>query len=96
MYLVTETLVQDNYGVYQRTETERKVFCDVNSVGSREWFDGGRSGLNPELQFIVFRFDYNGEKIVKYMGNYYTVYRTYVKNDFIELYTERKQGNANA
>lgn len=96
IYLVEETLAQDAYGVFQRTETERKVFCKVNSIGSREWFDGGRNGLNPELQFIVFRYDYDGEKIVKYLNNYYTIYRTYIKGDWIELYTERREGNANA
>lgn len=94
MYLVTETLTQDAYGVFQRTETERKVFCKVTSIGSREWFDGGRNGLNPELRFIVFRYDYDGEKIVKFHGDYFTIYRTFIRDDNIELYTERRQGNA--
>lgn len=92
VYLVTESFQQDAYGVQQRVFTEKKVFCRVSSVGSREWFEGGRNGLNPELQFIVIRFDYSGEKIVKFHDNYYFVYRTYITGDYIELYTERREG----
>lgn len=92
VYLVTESFAADAYGVQQRVLTERKVYCRVSSVGSREWFEGGRNGLNPEFQFIVIRFDYDGEKVLKYHDNYYFIYRTYINGDFIELYTERREG----
>ena len=41
----------------------------------------------------MFRYDYNGEPIVEYNGQRYSIYRTYIgKNDMIELYVERKGG----
>lgn len=94
IYLVTSVYAQDAYGVYQPTTTERKVFCNVSSVTQKEWFEGGRNGLNPEYRFTMFAYDYSGEDVVKYNGNYYSVYRTYhTTNDEIELYCERKQGD---
>ena len=41
----------------------------------------------------MFFGDYNGEKLLSYNGQTYSVYRTYQgKNDTIELYVERKGG----
>lgn len=92
IYLVGENFEQDMFGVLHPVTIERKVYCKVNSIGSREWFDGGRLGLKPEFQFVTFRYDYQGEKVVKFHGDYYAVYRTYIDGDNIELYTERREG----
>lgn len=94
-YLVAETFQKDAYGVLQPTETRQKIYCNVSSVSMSEWFEGGRNGLNPELRLTTFSADYSGEKVVEYNGARYTVYRTYqTKNDTIELYCERREGNA--
>lgn len=93
-YLIAETWTADALGVPQKTETSRSVYVAVDSVTSSEWFNGSRQGLNPELRFRMFRFDYADEQIIEYQGNRYTVYRTYIgRDDVIELYTQRKQGN---
>lgn len=91
---MTETVTQDQYGIVQTSLTEKKVYCQVTSVSASEWFDGGRNGLNPEYRMTMFKYDYSGENIVKYNDVLYTVYRTYeTRNDFIELYVERREGN---
>ena len=55
--------------------------------------DAGRNGLNPDFEFIVFAGDYNGERLVRYKGNTYAIYRTYYgKNDNLELYVQREGG----
>ena len=93
--LISETKVQDEYGVWKTTETERAVFCNVSSVTANEFFDGGRNGLNPSFRMTMFNGDYNGERTLKYNGNRYAIYRTYLtRNDQLELYVER-QGGAN-
>lgn len=93
-YLVEETHTQDEYGVQQVTQTERQVFCNVSSVTQREWFEGGRIGLNPEYRMTMFAYDYAGEQLLKFNGIIYSIYRTYITdNDEIELYVQRKQGN---
>lgn len=93
-HLITEAHEEDAYGVLQTETARRKVFVSVQSVSQSEWFEGGRNGLNPELKFTMFSFDYKGESMIEYNGVVYTVYRTYLTNrDEIELYVQRKQGN---
>lgn len=91
--LLSTTKAQDAYGVWVESPTSRMVFCQVDSVTRAEFFDGGRNGLNPEYRMTMFFGDYNGEKLLFYNGQTYSVYRTYQgKNDTIELYVERKGG----
>lgn len=93
--LIAEVFTTNEIGVQVKTETEREVFCDVTSVTRTEWSDGGRIGLNPELRFTMFAYDYADEEIVEYNGKRYTVYRTYrAADDTVELYTERRKGDA--
>lgn len=92
--LVSTNQTQDAFGVWRQTETKRDVFCQVDSVTRAEFFEAGRSGLNPEYRFTLFAGDYNGESIVIFNGKAYSVYRTYhARTDEIELYVERKGGS---
>ena len=94
VYLVTETITQDEYGIQQTSTEEKKVYCQVDSVTGSEWFEGGRNGLNPELRITLFKYDYSNESVLKYNSIYYSVYRTYfASNDTIELYVERRMGS---
>lgn len=89
--LITKTRTQDDYGVWQDTETSKDVFCQVDSVTRAEFFDAGRNGLNPEYVFTMFFGDYEGEDTVEYDGVRYGIYRTYHgRGDTLELYAERK------
>lgn len=91
--LVSLTKTQDDYGVWRTTETEREVFCQVDSVTRSEFFDGGRNGLNPQFRITMFAADYEDETILIYNGRRYSIYRTYItRTDDIELYVERKGG----
>lgn len=92
IYLVSESFSQDAYGVMTSTQTLRKVFADVQSVTGSEWFEGGRNGLNPEYRMRVFRSEYHGEDTLVYDGKYFAIYRTYMDNDIMELYVEKKKG----
>lgn len=91
--LVSETNIRDSFGIYQPTKTTRNIFAQVDSVTASEFFEGGRNGLNPELRFTVFAFDYQGEREAVYNGEHYAIYRTYKgRDDTLELYVERKGG----
>lgn len=92
--LISVSYTQSDYGVYTASETSSTVFVDVTSVGSSEWFEGARNGLNPQYRFTLFSYDYDGQKVIEYDGVRYTVYRTYLRSkDEIELYTKLKKGN---
>lgn len=92
--LLSNTKSQNVYGVWEETLTSTDVFCQVDSVTRAEFFEGGRNGLNPEFRITMFSGDYNDQKMLRYNGNTYSVYRTYQgRNDTIELYVERKGGS---
>ena len=91
--LIGISYTQDDYGVPRPTPTAREVYCQVESVSASEFFEAGRNGLNPEFRFTMFFGDYDGESVIEYNGNTYSVYRTYQrKTDTLELYVERKGG----
>lgn len=92
--LVSWRIVQDENGVEHRVKSAREVFCDVKSITRAEFYGGGRSGLNPQYMFLVFRGDYGGESIIAYHGLTYAVYRTFLPDDsdYIELYVKREGG----
>lgn len=90
--LVAQTITIDTLGNEVATESEKTVYCEVNSITQSEFFAAANTELNPEYRFTVFFDDYNGEDIVKYNGVRYSVYRSYRAGDYMELYTERKIG----
>ena len=91
--LVTKTYTQDSKGVRKATDTIRaNIPCEIKSAGSKEWFEGGRNGLNPVYAFIVRRCEYNNEETVIYNSVRYSIYRTYIKGDRIELHTQKEKG----
>lgn len=91
--LISETKTVNSLGVTSTTNSYTDVFCNVSSISAQEFFEGGRSGLNPSYRMTLFFGDYNGEKMLEYNGETYAIYRTYQKTtDTIELYVERKGG----
>ena len=69
--LIGTTWVQDDRGVRRETSRSRDILCRIDSVTRSEFFEGGRNGLNPELQFTVFSGDYEGETVCQYEGKQY-------------------------
>lgn len=90
--LVTQTITTDKYGNEAATETEKTVFCEVDSISQTEFYAAANTELNPEYKFTIFFGDYEGEEVVVFNGARYSVYRTYRTGDNLELYAERKIG----
>ena len=94
IYLISQTKYQDDCGVWHTTQEKKRVFCQVESIAQREFFEAGRNGLNPSMKFVVFFADYSDESLIEFNGNVYSIYRTYLrKDDELELYCERKGGS---
>lgn len=97
--LIKETYTTDAIGQPVAAETTRDVFCNLQSVTRSEFFAAGAKGLFPELVATMFAPDYEDEKVAEITlfgaKKRFGVYRTYfASNDTIELYLERKQGDA--
>lgn len=92
--LINQTYVKNDRNRFVESEERREVFCDVLSITRSEYFNAGRSGLNPEYEFRIFKGDYNGEKLLIYKDHPYSIYRVFLPSDedYIELYVERKGG----
>lgn len=80
------------------TETTRKVYCTVKSIGQTEMYQAMGAGLNPELKIVLAHdFEYKGEGKLIYDGVRYEITRTYVtETDGIELTVQRERRNAAA
>lgn len=88
--LLTKTAAtSDDYGNRVVTEIKRQVFCDVNSIRQSEFYQAHTIGLKPELYFVVWALDYQGEQSIEYNSVRYEVLRTYQKNDKLELVCRR-------
>lgn len=90
--LITQTIETDELGNEVATEEEKTVFCEVDTISQSEFYAAANTELNPEYRFTVFFGDYDGQKLVKYQGKRYVIYRSYRAGDDLELYVERKIG----
>lgn len=93
--LLAKTRQKNAIGVYEETITERTVYGQVGSVSASEFFAGGQAGFKPEYRVTMFAPDYEGEDSCRIGYETFTIYRTYLaRTDVIELYLERRAGNA--
>ena len=93
LFLISSSYIKNDNGVFETMETKKQIFCSADSASQSEFFNGGLNGLKPQKKFTLFKYDYNDEEVVVFKNKRYTVYRTYEKDDDIELYTELRKGN---
>ena len=72
----------DDYGDPKIVETQKEIFCNIMSIGQREFYDAQTVGTKPELKIVIADYyDYNDEEdiiVVDYRGKTrYQVLRTY-------------------
>lgn len=86
IYLRSYTETTDNYGIPQRTTSDRMVFAGLKSIGQSEFYQAQADGLKPQLKFVLADYyDYQNEKEVVYDGKVYSVLRTYRDGQKIEI-----------
>ena len=89
--LIQQTASVDAYGDPVLTETARDVFCGLQSIGQREFYQAQAVGLQPELKFVLADYlDYNDETLVAYKGQRYRVLRAYRTGQELELVCYRE------
>lgn len=97
--LVKETVEVDAYGDQTKTETERIVFADVQSIRQSEFYQAAAVGQKPEIVFLLADYlEYEEEKKVKYRprgaseDRTYDVLRIFQKKETNELEVICKRG----
>ena len=70
-----KSVSSNNIGEPEVTESVRKIYAERQSVGLSEFYQAGTIGLKPEIAFVIYRFEYGGEKAVIYADKKYNVIR---------------------
>ena len=84
---------QDEYGNENRVLEKRPVFVQTRSVGQREYYAAATTDFKPELTLVLADYyDYNDEQIVEYSGRLYSIIRTYINRNRLEIVLERRAG----
>lgn len=86
--LVAETPAA--HGIFDApTETKQTTWCEIRSVGMREYYEARAAGLEPEVVFrLADASDYGGEKVIIWNDTRYRVIRTWLQGDAIDLTCE--------
>lgn len=86
----------NEYGDIVPTCEERTIFCDVRSIGQKEFYQAQALGFAPEIKFVIADYlDYKNEKKLKYRAfnettdTVYDVIRTYRNNNELEIVCKR-------
>lgn len=88
--LVKETYVQTE-GHEQRTvQQETPVIGTLSSVTAAEFYQAANTDYRPEIVLKVYEQEYSGQQKVRVGDTQYTVIRTYLSGDFVELHCQRK------
>lgn len=65
---------------------ERTILANRKSIRQSEFYQAQATGLQPELTFVVWACEYEGERKLIYAGREYSIIRTYeTKDELIEL-----------
>lgn len=94
-YLISSTYTEDELSQKIRTTTKREIMCSVKSTSKSEFFEAGSFGLKSAMVIVTPYVNYEGEDLIEYNGEVYSIYRTYrvPDDEDIELYLEQRSGD---
>ena len=77
------------------TYTDRVVYVKPRSVYSDDFYQAAQAGLRPSVVLEMFIGDYDGEDVIEFQGQEYTIIRVYHSpdRDTIELTLEMRHRN---
>lgn len=96
IYLLTESIGEDNIGNQVSSLTSsNKCYAKVQSVRTNEYYSAVEAGLTPSMEFVIKKLNYNGESLIEWNNEKYSVIRVVdPKNKFdIVLVCSKKIGN---
>lgn len=93
--LIRKSYSYDSIGQPIEIEEVREVFVELSSITRQEWTEAGRMGFNPSIRLVTPFSNYDDEDEVEFHGKRYSVYRTFISGDNIEIYLEKKGGLRN-
>lgn len=98
IYLISKKTIEDDIGnVSSSNILSKKCYAKVQSVKTAEYYNAIAVGMNPSIEFVIKKLNYNGEKEIKWNEDLYSVIRIVdPKNKFdIVLVCTKKIGVKN-
>ena len=88
--LISQTIIEDEIGNQIPEEIKTNIYCGLKSIGRNEFYTAAKSGLRPEVVFVIHNYEYSDEKEILFEGKRYKIIRTYLLDfEEIELTCER-------
>ena len=88
--LIKEAYVKTENHEQRTVQQETPVIGTLSSVTASEFYQAANTDYRPEIVLKVYEQEYAGQQKVRVNGVQYTVIRTYLSGDFIELHCQRK------
>ena len=76
--LISITYTENEIGDSIPDETDKAILCGIRSIARSEHYAAAAHGLRPEIVFVVNRHEYEGQRLVEFNLERYTVIRTYM------------------
>lgn len=77
IYLITENKEEDEIGnISSSFTTLNKCYAKKQSVKTNEFYSAVEVGMTPTCEFVIKRLNYNGEELLKWNNEIYTIIRT--------------------
>lgn len=84
--LIKKVEESDEYGNLNVITTEKEIFAETMSIGTKEFYEAAAKGFKPEIKFkITESDDYEGEAELRYNNQSYNIIRTYRKGRELEI-----------
>jgi SPP1 family predicted phage head-tail adaptor len=81
IFLISNTETKNRVRDTIRTPVKRETYAEKQSIRQSEFYQAATSGLKPEITFVIWALEYNGEVELEYNGKNYVIIRTFDKND---------------
>ena len=88
--LIGETLERDDNGDQVATLAEETIIGTLTSATTAEFYQAANAGYHADIVVKVYAQEYHGQKRLRVDDVQYTVIRTYLTGDFIELHCQQK------
>lgn len=95
IYLISQKKEEDDIGnIISSSETSKKLYAKKQSVRTNEFYNAVQIGMNPSVEFVIKKLNYNCEEELDWNNERYSVIRVVEpKNKFdIVLVCQKKIG----
>lgn len=79
--LITTITSENAIGDVVTEQIKTNILCEVESVTRSEFYNAAKIDMQPEIVFIVNRYDYEGQSEIEYENKLYDVIRSYKPNN---------------